>query len=92
VTISACCSAIRTEKIYFITLEEREMGPSAPKNLTAFVFSEDASLSDATTNWSQEYTWTSVVSVAGTRLHVNQSEEELNGHRLSLNGLLDMQN
>ena len=28
------------------------------------------------------------MSVAGTRLHVNQSEEELNGHRLSLNGLL----
>lgn len=46
------------------------------------------SLSDATRNLSQESTWTSAVSVAGTRLHVSQSEEELNGHRLSLNGLL----
>ena len=46
------------------------------------------SLSDATTNLSQESTWTSVVCVAGTRLHASQSEEKLNGHRLSLNGLL----
>jgi len=46
------------------------------------------SLSDATTNWSQVCTWTSVVSVAGTRLLVSQSEEELNDQQLSLNDLL----
>jgi len=56
VTISACCSAIRPEKTYSTTLEEQGMGPSAPRNLTAFVFSEDASQLDATTNLSREST------------------------------------
>ena len=53
-----------------------------------FYFFAWLSLSGATTNLSQESTWTSVVFVAGTRLRVSQSEEELNGHRLSLNGSL----